>query len=126
VTTSIRCLDAPIGAEIRGIDLAQSLASRMWTQSQMFGKSDLSSAFAHSGSLIHNFWPLAGISLDPPGPNPYREPCNKAFSEINVISTGLENARPMGNLGSGEAIWHAMPCGSTPLSRGLQFATISK
>jgi taurine dioxygenase len=45
--------------------------------------------------------------LDPPGPNPYGEPFNKEFPEINVISNVVENGRPIGNLGAGEAVWHA-------------------
>jgi taurine dioxygenase len=45
--------------------------------------------------------------LDPPGPNPYGEPFNKQFPEINVISNVVENGRPIGNLGAGEAVWHA-------------------
>ena len=45
--------------------------------------------------------------LDPPGPNPYGEPFNKEFPEINVISNVVENGKPIGNLGDGEAVWHA-------------------
>jgi len=45
--------------------------------------------------------------LDPPGPNPYGEPFNKQFPEINVISNVIENGKPIGNLGAGEAVWHA-------------------
>jgi taurine dioxygenase len=46
-------------------------------------------------------------ALDPPGPNPYGEPFNKQFPEINVISNVIENGRPIGGLGAGEAVWHA-------------------
>ncbi len=46
-------------------------------------------------------------ALDPPGPNPYGEPFNKEFPEINVISNVVENGRPIGGLGAGEAVWHA-------------------
>jgi taurine dioxygenase len=45
--------------------------------------------------------------LDPPGPNPYGEPFNKAHPELNIISNVIENGKPMGNLGDGEAVWHA-------------------
>lgn len=45
--------------------------------------------------------------LDPPGPNPYGEPFLKDFLEINVISNVVEQGRPIGNLGAGEAAWHA-------------------
>ena len=45
--------------------------------------------------------------LDPPGPNPYGEPFNKAHPELNVISNVVESGKPIGNLGDGEAVWHA-------------------
>src|SRR5205085_12402825 len=45
--------------------------------------------------------------LDPPAPNPYGEPFNKDYPEINVISNVIENDKPIGNLGDGEAVWHA-------------------
>jgi taurine dioxygenase len=45
--------------------------------------------------------------LDPPGPNPYGEPFNKQHPEINVISNVVEAGKPIGNLGDGEAVWHA-------------------
>jgi taurine dioxygenase len=45
--------------------------------------------------------------LDPPGPNPYGEPFNKEHPELNVISNVKENGKPIGNLGDGEAVWHA-------------------
>ena len=45
--------------------------------------------------------------LDPPGPNPYGEPFLKQHPELNVISNVVENGKPIGNLGDGEAVWHA-------------------
>ena len=45
--------------------------------------------------------------LDPPGANPYGEPFIREFPQINVISNVIENGRPIGNLGAGEAAWHA-------------------
>ena len=45
--------------------------------------------------------------LDPPGPNPYGEPFLKEHPELNVISNVVENGKPIGNLGDGEAVWHA-------------------
>src|SRR5262249_59667907 len=45
--------------------------------------------------------------LDPPGPNPYGEPFLKDHPELNVISNVVENGKPTGNLGDGEAVWHA-------------------
>jgi taurine dioxygenase len=45
--------------------------------------------------------------LDPPGPNPYGQPFLKDHPELNVISNIVENGKPIGNLGDGEAAWHA-------------------
>ena len=46
-------------------------------------------------------------ALDLPGPNPYGEPFHKRHPELNVISNIVEDGRPLGNLGYGEAVWHA-------------------
>jgi taurine dioxygenase len=45
--------------------------------------------------------------LDPPGPNPYGAPFLPEHPEINVISNVIEDGKPIGNLGAGEAVWHA-------------------
>jgi len=41
------------------------------------------------------------------GPNPVGKPFHKTHPEINVISNLVENGQPAGNLGAGEAVWHA-------------------
>ena len=46
-------------------------------------------------------------ALDPPGPNPYGAPFITEYPELNVISNVVENGKPIGNLGDGEAVWHA-------------------
>ena len=46
-------------------------------------------------------------ALDPPGSNPYGAPFLPDFPELNVISNVVENDRPIGGLGAGEAVWHA-------------------
>jgi taurine dioxygenase len=46
-------------------------------------------------------------ALDPPGPNPYGAPFIAEYPELNVISNVVENGKPIGNLGDGEAVWHA-------------------
>src|SRR6476619_6855973 len=106
---SIRNLGAPLGAELSGISLAEPL-----------GRSDLRAIEAAwqtrlvivaRGQRLSDPELLAFSrqfgELDPPGPNPYGEPFNKAFPEINVISNVVVNGRPIGNLGAGEAVWHA-------------------
>ena len=46
--------------------------------------------------------------LDPPGPNPYGVTFLPEFPEINVISNVKDEVGvPIGNLGDGEAVWHA-------------------
>jgi taurine dioxygenase len=42
-----------------------------------------------------------------PGPNPYGEPFIREHPELNVISNVVVNGKPIGNLGDGEAVWHA-------------------
>ena len=46
--------------------------------------------------------------MDPPAPNPYGIKFLPEFPEINVISNVKNNeGTPIGNLGDGEAVWHA-------------------
>ena len=106
---SIRNFDAPLGAEIRGIDLSKPLApsdvediAEAWrarlvivVHGQRLSDPQLLAFSKHFGDL------------DPPGPNPYGEAFIKAFPEINVISNVVEGGKPIGNLGDGEAVWHA-------------------
>ncbi len=106
---AISNIDARLGAEVSGIDISKPLA-----------RSDLDSIEAAwrtrlvvviRGQTLSDPQLLAFSrcfgELDPPGPNPYGEPFNKAHPEINVISNVIENGRPIGNLGDGEAVWHA-------------------
>jgi taurine dioxygenase len=106
---SITNLDAPLGAEVSGVDLAEPLAQgdidaieQAWRQRLV--------VVVHGQTLsdpqLLAFSKCFG-ELDPPGPNPYGEPFNKAFPEINVISNVVEDGKPIGNLGDGEAVWHA-------------------
>jgi alpha-ketoglutarate-dependent taurine dioxygenase len=61
--------------------------------------------------------------LDPPRPNPHGEPFNKEHPELNVISNVVENGKPIGNLGDGEAMWHAdMTYVDVPPKAGLLHA----
>jgi taurine dioxygenase len=106
---SIRNISAPLGAELCGIDLATPLS-----QSDVDAIEDawrtrlviVARGQRLSDPQLLSFSTYFG-ELDPPGPNPYGEPFNKAFPEINVISNVVENGKPIGNLGDGEAVWHA-------------------
>jgi taurine dioxygenase len=106
---AIKNLDAALGAEVSGIDLSKPLAQaeaaaieEAWRKrlvivvhGQTLTDPELLAFSAHFGEL------------DPPGPNPYGEPFLKSFPEINVISNVVEGGKPIGNLGDGEAVWHA-------------------
>lgn len=62
--------------------------------------------------------------LDPPGPNPYGITFLPKFPEINVISN-VKNKQgiPIGNLGDGEAVWHAdMTYLQLPPKAGILYA----
>jgi taurine dioxygenase len=109
VTLQIANLDAALGAEAAGIDLSGPLARRdidaiaaAWRERLVvvFHGQELSDPQLIAFSK--NFG-----ELDPPGPNPYGEPFNKQHPELNVISNVVENGKPIGNLGDGEAVWHA-------------------
>ena len=106
---AITKLDSPLGARLDGIDLAMPLAqsdvdaiAEAWRRRLV--------VVAHGQRLsdpqLLAFSRYFG-ELDPPGPNPYGEPFNKAYPDINVISNVVENGRPIGGLGDGEAVWHA-------------------
>jgi taurine dioxygenase len=62
--------------------------------------------------------------LDPPGPNPYGVTFLPEFPEINVISNVKnEQGTPIGNLGDGEAVWHAdMTYQEIPPKAGILYA----
>ena len=62
--------------------------------------------------------------LDPPGPNPFGITFLPEFPEINVISNVKnEQGTPIGNLGDGEAVWHAdMTYLELPPKAGILYA----
>src|SRR4030088_3602355 len=109
MTISITNLDAPLGAQVRGLDLAKPLTPSEVDAIEEAWRTRLV-IVAHGQTLsdpqLLAFSKYFG-ELDPPGPNPYGEPFNKEFPDINVISNVVENGRPIGNLGAGEAVWHA-------------------
>ena len=109
MTLSIRNLDAALGAEVDGVDVSKALPPADIDAIEAAWRERLVVVF-HGQSLSDP--QLIAFSkhfgeLDPPGPNPYGEPFNKAHPELNVISNVVENGKPKGNLGDGEAVWHA-------------------
>jgi taurine dioxygenase len=105
----IRNLNAALGAEVGGIDLSRAMPptdidaiETAWRERLVVVFHDQSLSDPQLIAFSRNFG-----ELDPPGPNPYGEPFNKEHPELNVISNVVENGKPMGNLGDGEAVWHA-------------------
>jgi taurine dioxygenase len=109
MAVSIKNLDAPLGAQIGGIDLAERLTGADLEAIEEAWQTRL--VIVARGQRLSDPQLLAFSrqfgELDPPGPNPYGEPFNKEFPEINVISNVVANGKPIGNLGAGEAVWHA-------------------
>jgi taurine dioxygenase len=109
MTIAIKNLDAMLGAEVSGIDLSKPLARSEVTGIENVWRDRLVVMFRRqklSDPELIAFSKNFG-ELDPPGPNPYGESFNKEHPELNVISNVVENGKPIGNLGDGEAVWHA-------------------
>src|SRR5215831_17779207 len=105
----IRDLDAALGAGVLGIELAAPLLKAEVTAIDSVWRERLVVVF-HGQNLSDP--QLIAFSqnfgeLDPPGPNPYGKPFLAAHPELNVISNVVEDGKPIGNLGDGEAVWHA-------------------
>jgi taurine dioxygenase len=102
-------LDAPLGAEAGGVDLAKPLSQADIDAIETAWRTRF--VVVIRGPVMSDPQLLAFSrrfgELDPPGPNPYGEPFNKAYPEINVISNVVEAGKPIGGLGDGEAVWHA-------------------
>lgn len=109
MTLTVNNLDAPLGAEVGGIDLSKPLKpddveaiEGIWRERLVVVFHDQKLSDPQLIAFSKNFG-----ELDPPGPNPYGQPFLKDHPELNVISNVVENGKPMGNLGDGEAVWHA-------------------
>src|ERR1700716_1387323 len=106
---SINNLDAALGAEISGIDLSGPVAPADVDAIENIWRERLVVVF-HGQKLtdpqLITFSKNFG-ELDPPGPNPYGQPFNKEHPELNVISNVVEDGKPIGNLGDGEAVRQA-------------------
>lgn len=109
MSLNIAPLDGPLGATISGFGPGLSMSDA--------DKAALLKAWSEHLVLIVRDIPLSdpeliafsGVfgELDPPGPNPYGTVFLPDFPELNVISNVQEEGRPIGNLGAGEAVWHA-------------------
>ena len=105
----IKNLDAALGAEVDGLDLAKPLPPAASEAIEAAWRERLVVVFRGqklSDPQLIAFSRNFG-ELEPPGPNPYGESFNKQHPEINIISNVIEQGRPIGSLGDGEAVWHA-------------------
>ena len=118
--------DKSLGGEIVGLDISKKLThdqvnfiNKSWNERLVlvFKKQDL------DDPKLINFSKNFG-ELDPPGPNPYGITFLPEFPEINVISNVKnEQGTPIGNLGDGEAVWHAdMTYLELPPKAGILYA----
>jgi len=109
MTMAIENLEAALGAVVRGIDLSRPLAAdevrtleHVWRERLVVVLRGQRLSDPQLIAFSRQFG-----ELDPPGPNPYGEPFIREHPELNVISNVVENGKPIGNLGDGEAVWHA-------------------
>jgi taurine dioxygenase len=109
MSLTVTPFQAPLGASITGLAAGDPL-------SEADGKT-LKTALRDYLVLLIRGVPLSDSELvafsrafgelDPPGPNPYGTVFLPDYPELNVISNVMEDGRPIGNLGAGEAVWHA-------------------
>lgn len=100
--------DTALGAEVRGIDLGKASdddvkAVRAALDEYLvllFRGQSMSDAELVATSRKFG-------KLDIPGVNPTGKPFHQEHPEINVISNITVDGQPAGNLGAGEAVWHA-------------------
>ena len=115
-----------LGGEIVDLDISKKLTqdqinfiNKSWDERLVlvFKKQNL------DDHKLINFSKYFG-ELDPPGPNPYGITFLPEFPEINVISNVKnEQGTPIGNLGDGEAVWHAdMTYLQLPPKAGILYA----
>ena len=109
MAVQIKNLGTALGAEAADVDLSKPLPQAESRRLKRPGANGWWSSF--TGQSLSDPQLIAFSKnfgeLDPPGPNPYGEPFNKEHPELNVISNVVENGKPVGNLGDGEAVWHA-------------------
>ncbi len=103
-------LSPNIGANIDGIDLGKPLSPEIIQNIKEAWDEHLVIRFRNQSindDDLLRFSKYFG-ELDPPGPNPYGITFLPEYPEINVISNvKAADGTPMGNLGDGEAVWHA-------------------
>ena len=102
--------DAPLSGEIKGINLNNKMSLEQ--RKKIIGFVDKTLVVLIRNQFIddHKLKEFSKIfgKLDPPAPNPYGIDFLPKHPEINVISNVKDTKGiPIGNLGDGEATWHA-------------------
>ena len=103
-------LSPNIGANIAGIDLSKPLSSGVIENIKAAWDEHLVVRFRNQSIRDDDLLRFSKYfgELDPPGPNPYGITFLPEYPEINVISNvKTPDGTPIGNLGDGEAVWHA-------------------
>lgn len=101
---------AALGAEVNGLDLSEPLDAATLDALKVAWDKHLVLVFRRQSLTDPQLIAFSRCfgELDPPGPNPYGAPFLPEFPELNVISNVKDDeGRPIGNLGAGEAVWHA-------------------
>lgn len=106
----VRPSGAALGAQVEGADIGAGLSAEQVTAIKAALSDHL--VIVLRGQKITDEQLIAFSEelgeLDPPGPNPYSGgPIYPEFPKLNVISNIIEGDKPIGNLGAGEAVWHA-------------------
>lgn len=122
---SVAPLDAPLGAEVKGLDASRPMSAETcrrlaecWRRHLVLILRDQTL----TDQELIDFSRAFG-ELDPPGPNPYGGAFLPEYPELNVISNVMNDGKPIGNLGDGEAVWHAdMTYVETPPKAGVLYA----
>ena len=106
---SVRRLAPAVGAEVEGVDLRRPIDPETGAELRQAWSDHLVLRFRGQRLSDPELLALTRFfgEVDPPGPNPYGAPFLSEFPEINVISNIKQGGKPIGNLGDGEAIWHA-------------------
>jgi len=103
-------LSPNIGANIAGIDLSKPLSSGVIENIKAAWDEHLVVRFRNQSIRDDDLLRFSKYfgELDPPVPNPYGITFLPEYPEINVISNvKTPDGTPIGNLGDGEAVWHA-------------------
>ncbi len=116
--------EAALGAEIKGVDLGTASDDDVRAIRSAL---DEHLVLLFRGQQISDAQLVATSAkfgkLDIPGVNPTGKPFHDTHPEINVISNIVRDGQPAGNLGAGEAVWHAdMTYNDVPPRAALLYA----